>query len=168
MTAGILPHFPLLQLTELKRQLSFFIFMYLTFKYIFIEVHLIYNFVLISAVQQSDYNTHVYVCLCVCVSYILFHYGLSQHTEYSFLCCTVATCFSSLCVISANPKGFHFPRGTNPKQSTYQCKRFKKLGLARYPRGCMATHSSILAWKKPWTEEPGRLQSMGPERVGCN
>ena len=25
----------------------------------------------------------------------------------------------------------------------------------------MATHSSILAWKTPWTEEPGRLQSMG-------
>ena len=30
----------------------------------------------------------------------------------------------------------------------------------------MATHSSILAWKIPWTEEPGRLQSMGPQRVG--
>ena len=30
----------------------------------------------------------------------------------------------------------------------------------------MATHSSTLAWKIPWTEEPGRLQSMGPHRVG--
>ena len=30
----------------------------------------------------------------------------------------------------------------------------------------MATHSSILAWKTPWTEEPGRLQSMGSWRVG--
>ena len=30
----------------------------------------------------------------------------------------------------------------------------------------MATHSSILAWKIPWTEEPGRLQSMGSQRVG--
>ena len=29
----------------------------------------------------------------------------------------------------------------------------------------MATHSSILAWKTPWTEEPGRLQSMGSQRV---
>ena len=29
----------------------------------------------------------------------------------------------------------------------------------------MATHSSILAWKIPWTEEPGRLQSMGLQRV---
>ena len=30
----------------------------------------------------------------------------------------------------------------------------------------MATHSSIVAWKIPWTEEPGRLQSMGSQRVG--
>ena len=30
----------------------------------------------------------------------------------------------------------------------------------------MATHSSILAWEVPWTEEPGGLQSMGPQRVG--
>ena len=30
----------------------------------------------------------------------------------------------------------------------------------------MATHSSTLAWKIPWTEEPGRLQSMGSLKVG--
>ena len=30
----------------------------------------------------------------------------------------------------------------------------------------MATHSSILAWRIPWMEEPGRLQSMGSQRVG--
>ena len=29
----------------------------------------------------------------------------------------------------------------------------------------IATHSSILAWKTPWTEEPGGLQSMGSQRV---
>ena len=32
----------------------------------------------------------------------------------------------------------------------------------------MATHSSILDWKIPWTEEPGGLQSMGLRRVGHN
>ena len=32
----------------------------------------------------------------------------------------------------------------------------------------IATHSSILAWRIPWTEEPGGLQSMGIERVGHN
>ena len=30
----------------------------------------------------------------------------------------------------------------------------------------MATHSSVLAWRIPWTEKPGRLQSMGLHRVG--
>ena len=30
----------------------------------------------------------------------------------------------------------------------------------------MATHSSILAWRIPWREEPGRLQAMGSQRVG--
>ena len=30
----------------------------------------------------------------------------------------------------------------------------------------MATHSSVLAWRIPWTEKPGRLQSMGSQRVG--
>ena len=30
----------------------------------------------------------------------------------------------------------------------------------------MATHSSILAWEVPWTEEPGGLQSLGLQRVG--
>ena len=30
----------------------------------------------------------------------------------------------------------------------------------------MATHSSILAWRIPWTEEPSELQSMGSQRVG--
>ena len=30
----------------------------------------------------------------------------------------------------------------------------------------MATHSSILTWRSPWTEEAGRLQSMGWQRVG--
>ena len=32
----------------------------------------------------------------------------------------------------------------------------------------MATHSNTLAWRIPWREEPGRLQSMGSQRVGHN
>ena len=32
----------------------------------------------------------------------------------------------------------------------------------------MATHSNILAWRIPWTEEPGRLQSMRLQRVGLS
>ena len=38
-------------------------------------------------------------------------------------------------------------------------------GSGRYPGGEMATHLSILAWRIPWTEEPGEFQSMGLQRV---
>ena len=41
-------------------------------------------------------------------------------------------------------------------------------GIRRLMEKAMATHSSTLAWKIPWVEEPGRLQSMGSGRVGHN
>jgi len=41
-------------------------------------------------------------------------------------------------------------------------------GSGRSPEEEMGNHSSILAWKIPWTEEPGGLQSMGSQRVGRN
>ena len=41
-------------------------------------------------------------------------------------------------------------------------------GLGRSPGGGNTTHSSILAWRIPWTEDPGRLQSTGSQRVGHN
>ena len=44
----------------------------------------------------------------------------------------------------------------------------QSLGQEDPPEKEMATHSSILAWEVPWTEEPGRLQSMGSRRVGCD
>ena len=43
---------------------------------------------------------------------------------------------------------------------------FQALGREDLLEKEMATHSSVLAWKIPWTEEPGRLQSMGLQRVG--
>ena len=39
-------------------------------------------------------------------------------------------------------------------------------GLGRSPGEEHSNHSSILAWRIPWTEEPGRLQSVGLQRVG--
>ena len=42
----------------------------------------------------------------------------------------------------------------------------QSLGRKDLLKKAMATHSSILAWKIPWTEEPGRLHSMGLQRVG--
>ena len=44
----------------------------------------------------------------------------------------------------------------------------RSLGLGDPLEEGMATHFSILAWRIPWTEEPGGLQSMGSQRVGHN
>jgi len=46
--------------------------------------------------------------------------------------------------------------------------QFHFLGLEDPLEKGMATHSSILAWRILWTEEPGGLQSMGSQRVGHN
>ena len=59
-----------------------------------------------------------------------------------------------------------FPGGSDGKEFTCQCQRCGfDPGLGRSSRKGMTTHSSILAWRIPWTEEPGRLQSMGSQRV---
>ena len=49
---------------------------------------------------------------------------------------------------------------------TMQGTWVRSLGREDFLEKEMATHSSILSWKILWTEEPGRLQSMGLERVG--
>ena len=46
--------------------------------------------------------------------------------------------------------------------------RVRSLGWEDPLQEEMATHSSILAWKIPWTEKPGGLQSMQSQRVGHN
>ena len=44
--------------------------------------------------------------------------------------------------------------------------RVRSLGREDPLEKAMTTHSSTLAWKTPWTERPGRLQSMGSQTVG--
>ena len=53
-------------------------------------------------------------------------------------------------------------------QPTMWETRVQSLGQEDLLEKEMATHSSSLAWEIPWTEEPGRLQSMGLQRVGHN
>ena len=47
----------------------------------------------------------------------------------------------------------------------YGALTYKHIGIPHFQKA-MAPHSSTSAWKIPWTEEPGRLQSMGSLRVG--
>ena len=57
--------------------------------------------------------------------------------------------------------------GNNPPamQETRET-RVQSLGREDPLEKGMATHRSILAWEIPWTEEPGRLQTMGSQRAG--
>ena len=53
-----------------------------------------------------------------------------------------------------------------PAMQEPQETQFRSLGREDPLEEGMATHCSILAWKIPWTEKPGGLQSMGSQRVG--
>ena len=63
-----------------------------------------------------------------------------------------------------------FPGGSDGKASAYNAYHVGDLGSipgsGRSPGEGNGTHSSILAWKIPWMVEPGRLQSVGLQRVG--
>ena len=56
----------------------------------------------------------------------------------------------------------------NPPANTGYIRDMSLIPGSENPPGWrgMASHSSILAWRIPWTEEPGGLQSMGSQRVG--
>ena len=55
---------------------------------------------------------------------------------------------------------------TGPPGKSLDSQHFLCIGSGTLVEKAMAPHSSILAWKIPWTEEPGGLQSMGLRRVG--
>ena len=60
-----------------------------------------------------------------------------------------------------------FPGGSDGKVSVYNARDLGSiLGREDPLEKEMATHSSSLAWRIPWTEEPGGLQSTGSQRVG--
>ena len=60
----------------------------------------------------------------------------------------------------------NFPSGSDGKASAYNAGDLGLIpGLGRSPGEGNGNHSSNLAWKIPWTEEPGRLKSMGCQRV---
>ena len=60
---------------------------------------------------------------------------------------------------------FHF-HALEEEMATHSSILVIKVSLESISEKAMAPHSSTLAWKIPWTEEPGRLQSMGSLRVG--
>ena len=64
------------------------------------------------------------------------------------------------------PGDICFPSGANDKEPTCQCGRHRSPEVGREDplEEEMATYSSILVWKIPWTEKPGRLQPIGLQK----
>ena len=62
------------------------------------------------------------------------------------------------------------PLSTQTVKSLYTMREtwVQYLGWEDLLQKKMAAHSSLLTWRIPWTEEPGGLQLMGPQRVGHN
>ena len=73
--------------------------------------------------------------------------------------------------IQQNPYcGLDFPGGASGKEPTCRCRKHNEMRVQFLSQEDpleegMATHSSALAWRIPWTEEPGGPQSTGPQRV---
>ena len=62
-----------------------------------------------------------------------------------------------------------FPGGSDSEEPACSAEDPGSIpGSGRSPGGGNGNHSSILAWEMPWTEEPGRLQSVGSQRVRHN
>ena len=111
----------------------------------------------ISPVSPEFYVFHICELL-----YFQFPYALdifswlkqqAQYGKYGYWC----------------PYPFHqgFPGGSEVKASAWNAgDPGSSLGWEDPLEKEMATHSSTLAWRIPWREEPGRLQSMGSQRVG--
>ena len=87
---------------------------------------------------------------CFMAELLSFHFLYTLHPSYNF----------------SFPILF-FPSSSDGKASAYNVGDPGLIpGSGRSPGEDTATHSSIHAWKIPWTEEPGGLQSMGSQRVG--
>ena len=83
-----------------------------------------------------------------------------------FSCCSYSLIYINLFYILLFNFG-GFPGGSEVKASAWMRKtQVQSLGREDPLEKEMATHSSILAWRIPWREEPGRLQFLGSQRVG--
>ena len=103
-----------------------------------------------------EYCYSHFLLISICVSLGLRWVSCRQHVQVS--------CF---CINSASPCLFvgTFMAQTVNRLSATQETQVRSLGWENLLEKEMAAHSNILAWKIPWIAEPGRLPSMGSQRV---
>ena len=110
--------------------------------YLFIHPQLGY-FQISAFIKKKKKSCYMYPCASICVD-ISFQFILITTREV-------------------------FPGGSEVKESTFSAGDLGSIPeLGRSLEKEVASHSSILAWRIPWWEEPGRLQPMGSQRVRHN
>ena len=131
---------------------------------------------------------HLYMCLLAIYMSSLEKLLLrfSVHYLIRLFVFLLLRCMSCLCILKSNPLSFKsqtfssslqvfwfclwfplgLPGGSEDKKSTCNEGNLGLIpGLGRSPGEGNGYHSSILAWRIPWKEEPGKLQPMGSQRV---
>ena len=121
--------------------------------------------------------------VCVCVFFFRFFSIISSYKILNTGPCVIQQVliiylFYAQQCLSVNPKlliypllslFLGFPGGSDSEEPA--CNAGDTSSIPGYGRSLekgMATHSSIVAWRIPWTEKPGRLQSMGSQRIRHN
>ena len=125
-----------------------------------------------AASHHKFYSSHTKLLTDPLIWHIL-HYGHSPLLCYflCYFCAIFSNLFTHLCNFPL-PGKMVLPSGTDSKESACNAGDLGLIpGSGRssgegIPLQYHSTHSSILVWRIPWTEEPGRLQSMGLLRVG--
>ena len=79
----------------------------------------------------------------------------------------MCVCLCARTQIASSALSMGFPGGTDGKESARNAgNQFRSLGQEDPLEERMATCSSVLAWRTPWTEEPDWPQSVGSQRIG--
>ena len=127
-----------------------------------------------SSYLYKNYVVCVYIYIYICIHFVAFP-SQQFNVSYTVSLMEMQRAILSLWVeiqsqqVCAVPMGV--PGGSDGKKKNLlatQETRVQSLGQEDPLEQGMNTHSSILAWRIPWTEEPGRLQSMGSQKVRHN
>ena len=116
--------------------------------------------------DENNFFKELPICLGD-FNFLYVHFQMFQQETFFKIRFTILPYLLIIYLLSLS---LHFSSGASGKEPACQCKRYETQVPALSQKDplekVMATHSSIVAWRIPWTEEPGGLLSIGSQRVG--